>query len=337
MSNTNSKKTILTGDRPTGKLHIGHLIGSLHNRVKLQDEYNQFILIANVQALSDNFNNPEKVKDSIKELLKDYYAVGIDFQKSHITIQSEVPQIHEMFLYFSNFVSVQQVAQNPTVKQEMKTKEGFEKSTPLGFFFYPIHQVADILSVRADLVPVGKDQLPMIEESRDIAQKFDTTYNSHIFNLPEALLGTEKNVPGIDGNEKMGKSLNNAIYLADSETELRKKVFSVYTDPARIRATDPGHIEGNVAFRYHDLFNSDLSEVADLKERYVKGQVGDVEVKEKLYVAMNEYLTPIREKRLEAESKIDELLDLTMEGTRVARERAAETLVMMKDAMMIKF
>ncbi|QQR93845.1 tryptophan--tRNA ligase [bacterium] len=337
MSNTNSKKTILTGDRSTGKLHIGHLLGSLQNRVRLQEEYNQFILIANVQALSDNFDNPQKVKNSIVELLKDYYAVGIDFEKSHIVIQSEVPQIHEMFVYFSNFVSVQQVAQNPTVKQEMKTKEGFEKSTPLGFFFYPIHQVADILSVRADLVPVGKDQLPMIEETRDIAQKFDATYNSNIFNLPEALLGVERNVPGIDGNEKMGKSLNNAIYLSDSEEELRKKVFSVYTDPTRVRATDIGHIEGNVAFTYHDLFNSNLDEVQDLKDRYTKGQVGDVEVKEKLFQAMNEYLTPIREKRNEAESKVDQLLNLTMEGTKVAKNRASETLDMMKEVMMIKF
>src|SRR3989344_8452049 len=233
------KKRILTGDRPTGKLHIGHYIGSLVNRVKLQDEYDQFVMIANVQALTDNFDNPEKVKQSIGELLCDYYAVGIDFDKSTVFIQSEVPQIHEIFVYLANFATIQQISHNPTIKTELKQK-GFEKSTPLGFFMYPVHQAGDILCVNADLVPAGKDQAPMVEGTRDLARKFNATYGKEVLHETDILVGVEKNVPGIDGNEKMGKSLGNAIYLSDSEEELKKKVFAAYTDPGRVHATDPG-------------------------------------------------------------------------------------------------
>jgi tryptophanyl-tRNA synthetase len=330
------KKRILTGDRPTGQLHVGHLIGSLQNRVKLQHEYDQFIIIANVHGLSDNVDNPDKIKNSITELLCDYYAVGIDFDISTIYIQSEIPQVHEIFVYFSNFVTVQQLMHNPTLKSEM-TQNKMEDSTPLGFFIYPAHQAADILCVNADLVPAGKDQAPMIEDSRDIARKFNTTYGKEIFNEPEGLYGVEKNVPGIDGNEKMGKSLNNGIYLADSEEELRKKVFSTKTDPNRIHATDPGTVEGNTVFTYHDLFNKNLEEVNDLKERYRKGTVGDVEVKEKLFLAMNEVLTPIREKRREAEGMKKELLEKALEGSAKVRGIAQGIVDQMKEAMKIKF
>lgn len=330
------KKRILTGDRPTGKLHIGHLLGSLRNRVKLQDEYEQYVLVANVQALTDNFDNPGKVAESIKELLCDYYAVGIDFEKSTVFIQSEVKQIHEIFVYLSNFVTIQQIGHNPTIKTELAQK-GMEQSTPLGFFMYPVHQVGDILAVNADLVPVGKDQLPMIEMTRELARKFNTTYGVEVLHEPEALVGVATNVPGIDGNEKMGKSLNNCIYLADDEKTLREKVFKVYTDPNRIHATDKGQIEGNIAFVYHDLFNKNLEEVNDLKARYVEGKVGDVEVKEKLFVAMNKVLSPIREKRKEAEGKVDELMAKALEGSKKVSQIAEEIVNEMKSAMKINF
>jgi len=330
------KKRILTGDRPTGKLHIGHYVGSLANRVKLQDEYDQFVMIANVQALTDNFDNPQKVKQSIGELLCDYYAVGIDFSKSTVFIQSEVPQIHEIFVYLANFATIQQISHNPTIKTELKQK-GFEKSTPLGFFMYPIHQAGDILCVNADLVPVGKDQAPMVESTRDLARKFNEMYKVKVLNEPKALFGVEKNVPGIDGNEKMGKSLGNAIYLADDEKVLHDKIMKVYTDPKRIHATDPGTIEGNVAFAYHDLFNENRAEVEDLKARYIEGAVGDVEVKEKLFVAMNKVLAPIREKRMEGEKMKDELMASALAGSRKVSVIASGIVGQMKEAMKIKF
>ena len=330
------KKRILTGDRPSGKLHIGHYVGSLANRVKLQDEYDQFVMIANVQALTDNFDNPQKVKQSIGELLCDYYAVGIDFSKSTVFIQSEVPQIHEIFVYLANFATIQQISHNPTIKTELKQK-GFEKSTPLGFFMYPIHQAGDILCVNADLVPVGKDQAPMVESTRDLARKFNEMYKVKVLNEPKALFGVEKNVPGIDGNEKMGKSLGNAIYLADDEKVLHDKIMKVYTDPKRIHATDPGTIEGNVAFAYHDLFNENRAEVEDLKARYIEGAVGDVEVKEKLFVAMNKVLAPIREKRMEGEKMKDELMASALAGSRKVSVIASGIVGQMKEAMKIKF
>ena len=317
-------------------LHIGHYVGSLANRVKLQDEYDQFVMIANVQALTDNFDNPQKVKQSIGELLCDYYAVGIDFSKSTVFIQSEVPQIHEIFVYLANFATIQQISHNPTIKTELKQK-GFEKSTPLGFFMYPIHQAGDILCVNADLVPVGKDQAPMVESTRDLARKFNEMYKVKVLNEPKALFGVEKNVPGIDGNEKMGKSLGNAIYLADDEKVLHDKIMKVYTDPKRIHATDPGTIEGNVAFAYHDLFNENRAEVEDLKARYIEGAVGDVEVKEKLFVAMNKVLAPIREKRMEGEKMKDELMASALAGSRKVSVIASGIVGQMKEAMKIKF
>jgi tryptophanyl-tRNA synthetase len=330
------KKRILTGDRPTGKMHVGHLMGSLLNRVKLQDEYDQFVMIANVQALTDNFENPEKVKESILELLCDYYAVGIDFDKTTVFIQSEVPEIHEIFIFLANFSSIQQLSHNPTLKTEIEQKR-FGESTPLGFFIYPIHQAADILCVNANLVPVGKDQAPMVEDCRELARKFNTTYKTEVLSQPQALFGVEKNVPGIDGNEKMGKSLGNAIYISDSEEELRKKVFSTKTDPNRIHATDPGTVEGNTIFTYHDLFNPNKEEVEDLKTRYKAGSVGDVEVKEKLFNAMNEMLKPIRERRIQAEEKKAELLQKALQGSMKVREIAHGVVGEMKNAMKIDF
>jgi tryptophanyl-tRNA synthetase len=328
------KKRILTGDRPTGKLHIGHLLGTLENRVKLQDEYDTYVLIANVQALADNFDNPSKVRENIEELLCDYYASGLDFDKATVFIQSEVPEIHEIFVYLANFVTTQQIQHNPTIKTEIAQK-GMGESTPLGFFMYPIHQIADILCVNADLVPVGKDQAPMVEDTRRVARKFNNTYGVSIFNEPEALFGVDVNVPGIDGNAKMGKSLNNCIYLSDSEEELRKKVFKVYTDPNRVHATDPGTTEGNVAFFYHDLFNDDKKEVEEMKERYREGKIKDMEVKERLFEVMNSKLASIRERRKEAEGMKKELLQKALKGSERVSEIAKGTVEQMKEAMQL--
>jgi len=329
------KKRILTGDRPTGKMHLGHFVGSLKNRVKLQDSYDQFVMIADVQALTDNFENPEKVRASIKEVLLDYLSVGIDPKKTTILVQSMIPEIAELTVFYLNLVTLERVLRNPTVKDEIKQKS-YGHNIPAGFVMYPVSQAADITIFNADIVPVGEDQLPMIEQTREIVRKFNSLYGI-VFNEPEALVGEVKRLPGIDGNAKMGKSLGNAIYLSDSEEELKKKVMGMYTDPTRIHATDPGKVEGNPVFVYHDVFNSNKDEVADLKERYERGKVGDIEVKEKLFIALNDFLTPIREKRKEFEGK-DEVLDqILKDGTARAREVAKETMQKVRKAMKIDY
>jgi len=329
------KKRILTGDRPTGKMHLGHYVGSLKNRIKLQDSYDQFVMLADVQALTDNFENPERVRNNIKEVLLDYLAVGIDPKKTTILIQSMIPEIAELTVFYLNLVTLERVLRNPTVKDEIKQK-GFEKNIPAGFAMYPVSQAADITIFNASLVPVGEDQLPMIEQTREIVRKFNSLYGE-VFTEPEALVGEVKRLPGIDGNSKMGKSLGNAIYLSDTEEELKKKVMSMYTDPNRIHPTDPGKVEANPVFIYHDVFNPGKAEVEDLKTRYKEGKVGDIEVKEKLFVALNKFLTPIREKRKEFEGK-DELLDqILVEGTAKAREVAKETMKKVRKAMKIDY
>lgn len=330
-----SKKRILTGDRPTGRLHLGHYVGSLQNRVKLQDEYDQFVMLADVQALTDNFENPQEVRKNIKEVLLDYLAVGIDPDKTTILVQSMIPEIAELTVYYLNLVTLERVLRNPTVKDEIKQK-GFGKSIPAGFAMYPVSQAADITVFNASLVPVGEDQVPMIEQTREIVRKFNSLYGE-VFVEPEALVGKVKRLPGIDGGAKMSKSLGNAIYLSDSEDELKKKVMNMYTDPNRIHSTDPGKIEDNPVFVYHEIFNPDKSEVEDLKKRYQEGKVGDVEVKEKLFVRLNDFLKPIREKRKEFEGK-DEILDrILKEGTEKARMVAKETMRKVKRAMKIDY
>jgi tryptophanyl-tRNA synthetase len=329
------KKRILTGDRPTGKMHLGHYVGSLKNRVKLQDSYDQFVMIADVQALTDNFENPEKVRASVREVLLDYLSIGIDPGKTTILIQSMIPEIAELTVFYLNLVTLERVLRNPTVKDEIKQK-GYEKNIPAGFAMYPVSQAADITIFNANLVPVGEDQLPMIEQTREIVRKFNSLYGE-VFVEPEALVGEVKRLPGIDGNSKMGKSLGNAIYLSDTEEELKKEVMSMYTDPNRIHPTDPGKVEGNPVFIYHDVFNPDKAEVEDLKTRYKEGKVGDIEVKEKLFVALNKFLTPIREKRKEFEGK-DEILDqILVDGTAKAREVAKETMQKVRKAMKINY
>lgn len=329
------KKRILTGDRPTGKMHLGHFVGSLKNRVRLQDSYDQFVMIADVQALTDNFETPEKVRKNIKEILLDYLAVGIDPKKTTILIQSMIPEIAELTVFYLNLVTLERVFRNPTVKDEIKQK-GFGQNIPAGFAMYPVSQAADITVFNASLVPVGEDQLPMIEITREIVRKFNSLYGE-VFVKPEALVGDVKRLPGIDGNEKMGKSLDNAIYLSDSEEDLKKKVMSMYTDPNRIHPTDSGKVEGNPVFIYHDVFNPNKSEVEELKERYKEGKVGDVEVKEKLFAALNEFLTPIREKRKEFESKDEVLDEILKNGTAKAREVAKETMQKVRVAMKIDY
>jgi tryptophanyl-tRNA synthetase len=329
------KKRILTGDRPTGQLHLGHFIGSLKNRVKLQDEYDEFIIIADVQALTDNFETPQKVRENIKELVLDYLSVGLDPKKTTFFIQSMIPEIAELTVFYMDMVTLERVLRNPTVKDEIKQK-GFKKNVPAGFALYPVSQAADITAFNADLVPVGEDQLPMIELTREIVRRFNSIYGETLVE-PEALVGEFPRLPGTDGGAKMSKSLGNAIFLADSKDVVSKKVMGMYTDPTRLHPTDPGRVEGNPVFVYHDAFNPDKAEVEELKERYKKGKVGDIEVKEKLASALNDFLDPIRERRKRYEENPEEVERIIKEGTLRAREVAKETMVKVRRAMKIDY
>lgn len=329
------KKRILTGDRPTGKLHLGHYIGSLKNRVKLQDEYDQYVLVADVQALTDNFENPQKVRDNIIELALDYLAVGIDPTKSTILIQSMIPEIAELTVFYLNLVTLERVLRNPTVKDEMKQK-GFAKNVPTGFAVYPISQAADITAFNANLVPVGADQLPMIEQTREIVRKFNSLYGETLVE-PKALVGEFPRLPGTDGQAKMSKSLNNCIYLSDSKEEVTKKVLSMYTDPKRIHPTDPGNPEGNPVFVYHRAFNPDKPEVLEFEKRYRAGTVGDMEVKKRLAEVLNNFLEPIREKRHYYEQRPEEVMEILKSGTKKAREVAMETMSKVRKAIKIDY
>ena len=329
------KKRILTGDRPTGKLHLGHYVGSLANRVKLQDEYETYILIADVQALTDNFNNPDKIRASLTEVALDYLAVGIDPSKATIFVQSMIPEIAELTVFFMNMTTVARVAQNPTVKNEMREK-GYDEEIPFGFFAYPVSQAADILTFNAHLVPAGKEQSPMIEQTRDIVRKFNQFYGE-TFIEPELFISEFPLLPGTDGIRKMSKSLNNAIYLSDSSEILKEKIMRMYTDPNRIHGNEPGRVEGNPVFIYHDAFNPNKDEVAELKERYLKGTVGDVEVKTKLFHALDAFLAPIREKRALHELRPDEVRQILIDGTAKARIKAQETMAAVRHAMKIDY
>lgn len=328
-------KRILTGDRPTGKLHLGHYVGSLQNRVKLQSEYDTFIMVADVQALTDNFDNPEKVRTNVKEVVMDNLAVGLDPNQVTIFIQSCIPQIAELTIFYANLVTVARLGHNPTVKTEMKEKS-MEESVPLGFFMYPVSQAADITIFKANLVPVGKDQAPMIEQTCEIVDKFNSIYGN-IMVRPEGLYGEIGRLVGTDGNAKMSKSLGNTIFLSEAPEEIERKVKSMYTDPNRIKATDPGKVEGNPVFIYHDAFNPNIDEVNDLKERYTQGKVGDVEVKQKLTKAINNFLEPIREKRSYYESHPKEVDEIIYSGTNKALELAKITMSEVKETMNINY
>jgi len=328
-------KRILTGDRPTGPLHLGHYVGSLQNRVRLQNEYDTYILVADVQALTDNFEHPEKLRANVLEVAMDYLAVGLDPAHTKFVIQSMVPELTELATYFMNLVTVATLERNPTVKEEIKQRQ-FTRGVPVGFWAYPISQAADIAIFKADLVPVGEDQLPMIEQTREIVRRFNSLYGKVLIE-PRAMLGQVARLPGTDGGAKMSKSLNNCIYLGDSSEALRKRVMSMFTDPTRIHPTDPGHVEGNPVFTYHDVFNPDKAEVEELKERYRKGTVGDVEVKQKLFVALDRFLTPIRERRAAYQAQPEKVREILMDGTRKARALAQATMDEVRRAMKIAY
>ena len=337
------KKIILTGDRPTGRLHIGHYIGSLQNRVELQNsnKFDEiFVMIADAQALTDNAKNPKKVQENVLEVALDYLAVGLNPEKTTIFIQSQVPQLAELSQYYANLVSISRLERNPTVKTEIKQKN-FGESVPSGFVFYPISQAADITAFKATTIPVGEDQAPMIELTREIARSFNQTYASNILVEPEMFLaeeGISRRLPGIDGiNSKMSKSLNNGIYLADSYEEMKAKVMKMYTDPDHIRVEDPGKIEGNVVFAYLDVFAKDKQKVEEMKAHYQKGGLGDVAVKMHLVEVLDEILKPIREKREELAKNPEEVYKMLAIGSEKARAKAQETLEEVKDAMQINY
>lgn len=333
----NNRPVILTGDRPTGPLHLGHFVGSLQQRVELQDSYQTLIMIADVQALTDNYANPEKVRANVIQLYKDYYAIGLDLAKVQVFIQSLVPEIAELTVFFANLVSHHEVLKNPTVKAEIEQK-GYGEKVPFGFIGYPVSQAADILTFKANLVPVGEDQAPMIELARTVARRFNTTYGVEIFPEPEMKLSQVKRLCGTDGNAKMSKSLGNVINLNMTSEEVKAKVRSMYTDPNRLRATDPGRIEGNPVFIYHDIFNPDKTEVEDLKQRYQQGKVGDVEVKDKLFIALEKFFEPIRQRRAELAKYSDgELMDQLKQSTALVQTIAKQTMAEVRQAMKIDY
>lgn len=330
------KDIILTGDRPTGKLHLGHFVGSLVNRVRLQDSSTQYIMIADVQALTDNFEHPEKIRENVFEVMCDYLAVGIDPQKSTILLQSQLSALPELMQYYMNLVTVARLERNPTVKAEIKQKN-MEKSLPVGFFTYPISQVADITAFKANLVPVGEDQLPMIEQTNEVVRSFNRIYQKEVLVEAKALVPKVARLAGLDGQAKMSKSLNNCIYLGDSSDELAKKVKSMYTDPDHLRVQDPGKIEGNTVFEYLDAFDSDITKVAELKAHYQKGGLGDMVVKNYLLEVLNAFLEPVRERRKEFEKNKTDVMKILFEGTKVAHEVTQKTLTEVKDAMFLNY
>ncbi|MFD1439831.1 tryptophan--tRNA ligase [Lacticaseibacillus hegangensis] len=331
-----SKKVILTGDRPTGRLHIGHYIGSLKNRVELQNsgDYDTFIMIADTQALTDNARDPEKIRHSLMEVALDYLAVGIDPAKSTILIQSGVPALTELTMYYLDLVTVSRLDRNPTVKTEIKQKE-FGASVPAGFFIYPVSQAADITAFKADTVPVGDDQEPMLEQAREIVRTFNRTYNKDVLVEPEGYFPAKGlgRLPGIDGNAKMSKSLNNGIYLADDADTVQKKIMSMYTDPDHIHVEDPGKVEGNVVFTYLDIFDPDKKQVAALKDQYQRGGLGDVKLKRYLNEVMEQILEPIRTRRAQYAEDMGQVQQMLIDGTKHANEVANQTLDEVRDAI----
>ena len=333
----NSNKRILTGDRPTGKLHIGHYFGSLQNRVKLQEEYESFIEIADVQALTDNFNNPEKVRKNVRNVLLDYLSVGIDPNKSTIFLQSMIPEIAELTVFYSNLVTISRLQRNPTVKTEIAQKRDvFGESVTYGFLGYPISQAADITCVRGELVPVGEDQLPVLEQCREIVRKFNSIYGENVLVEPEAILSQNTRVKGLDGNEKMGKSLGNAIYLSDSDEEIQRKVMSAVTDPGRIKKDDLGNPDICMVAYYHKLF-SGKDDTEKVFEECKQGKRGCVACKKELIQNIIKELTPIRERRNYYEEHMDLVDKILIEGTKKARKVAMETTKEIKKAMKLDY
>ena len=333
------KRVVLTGDRPTGKLHIGHYVGSLRERVKMQEsgEYDPFIMIADQQALTDNARDPEKIRRSLTEVALDYLAVGLDPAKSTLFVQSQIPALAELNLYYLNLVTVSRLERNPTVKAEIQQKN-FNRSIPAGFFTYPVSQTADITAFKANLVPVGDDQEPMLEQAREIVRTFNSIYGEVLVE-PEGVFPPkgQGRIPGLDGNAKMSKSLGNAIYLSDDEDTLKKKVMSMYTDPNHIHVEDPGQVEGNVVFTYLDIFDQDTAKVQELKDHYRHGGLGDVKIKRYLMEVLNAELAPIRQRRAEFAKDLPAVMDMLKAGSDRANQVAAQTLDEVKDAMGLNY
>ncbi len=344
------EKIILTGDRPTGRLHIGHYVGSLKRRVELQNsgEFDKiFIMIADAQALTDNADNPEKVRQNIIEVALDYLSCGLDPAKSTMFIQSQIAELTELSFYYMNLVTVARLQRNPTVKAEIQMRD-FEASIPVGFFTYPISQAADITAFKATIVPVGEDQMPMIEQTREIVRKFNATYDEVLVE-PDILLPSNKSclrLPGTDGKAKMSKSLNNCIYLSDSEAEIKTKIMGMYTDPNHLKVEDPGQVDGNPVFIYLDAFSRpehfakylpDYENLDELKAHYSRGGLGDVKVKKFLNAVMQEELAPIRTRRKEFEKDIPEIYNILKKGSDEARRVASNTLDEVKSAMKINY
>lgn len=331
-----TKEIILTGDRPTGKLHIGHYIGSLKNRVMLQNtgKYDSYIMIADTQALTDNARNPEKIRNSLIEVALDYLAVGLDPEKSTIFVQSQIPALFELTTDYMDLVTLSRLERNPTVKTEIKQK-GFGDSLPVGFLTYPVAQAADITAFKATLVPVGDDQEPMLEQTREIVRSFNRTYNVDVLVEPKGYFPPkgQGRLPGLDGNAKMSKSLGNAIYLSDDAETLKKKVMSMYTDPNHIHVEDPGQVEGNTVFTYLDVFDPDKDTVAQLKEDYQKGGLGDVKIKRYLNKVLETELAPIRERRQKYAENLDAVYDMLYQGSQKANQVADQTLQEVRDAI----
>ena len=345
-----NSKIILTGDRPTGRLHVGHYVGSLRRRVELQEsgEYDKiFVMVADAQALTDNADNPEKVRQNIVEVALDYLSVGIDPAKTSILIQSQIPELTELTFYYMNLVTVARLQRNPTVKNELHMRD-FQNSIPVGFMCYPISQAADITAFKATTVPVGEDQEPMIEQTREIVRKFNSVYGPVLVE-PDIMLPTDKaclRLPGIDGKEKMSKSLGNCIYLSEDPAELEKKVKSMFTDPTHLKVSDPGKLEGNTVFTYLDAFCkdeyfaefcSDYQNLQEMKDHYTRGGLGDMKVKKFLNNVMQATLEPIRARRHEFEKDIPYVYEVLKKGTEEAREVAAKTLDDVKAAMKINY
>ncbi|MBF4987615.1 tryptophan--tRNA ligase [Methylophilus sp. 14] len=332
-----TQSIILTGDRPTGPLHLGHFVGSLRNRVKYQHEYKQYVMLADAQALTDNMDDIDKVHRNVVEVALDYLAVGIDPKLSTIFIQSQVPELTELAFYYLNLVTVARLERNPTVKEEIRLRD-FERDIPAGFLTYPVSQAADITAFKATLVPVGEDQIPMIEQTNEIVRRFNRTYKNastkqEILVETKALVPELGRLPGIDGKAKMSKSLGNVINLGATADEVTKAVKRVYTDPLHLKIEDPGHVEGNIAFTYLDAFDTDKAAVAELKAHYTRGGLADSIVKKRLEAVLQEMLEPIRTRRAELANDKGYILQLLREGTEQAREVAANTMSEVRAAL----
>lgn len=330
-----TQQIILTGDRPTGQLHLGHYVGSLENRVKLQETHQQFVMIADMQALTDNADNPEKVRSNVIEVAMDYLAVGLDPQKTTMFIQSAIPELAELTMFYLNLVTVARLQRNPTVKSEMQQK-GYGADVPAGFLMYPVSQAADITAFKASLVPVGEDQLPVIEQTNEIVRKFNSIYGDILVET-KGVLSAHTRLAGLDGKAKMSKSLGNCIYLGDDADTLKKKVFSMFTDPEHIRVEDPGKIDGNMVFAYLDVFGTDKAAIEEMKAHYQRGGLGDMKVKRYLLDVLEAKFAPIRNRRTELANDKAAVMEIIRIGSVKAKEVAAQTLAEVRRAIGVQY